>query len=317
MREDEKIKIERGFYLAELVDYETYSLLARKERHHKLKVLLERLAAMEEKHLGLWRHALEEHGYIAKRPSLVVQLKILGFLMARRLLGVAFVVRLLGRNELRSLDNYTEAIKNRNIGLTRIERRYLDIIIRDENYHEERLKRSIREYAGELNYIRSMVLGLNDGLVELLAAISGLAVIATSSIIVVAGGLIVGISGTLSMAGGVYLSSKSHELVDSVEAGGKRSTTPMREALYTGIFYFLGSVIAVLPFFSGLLGYEGIAASIILVSLTLMIASTIIAVVSGTSISKRCLEMLAISLGATFITIILGNILKVHFGITV
>ena len=83
------------------------------------------------------------------------------------------------------------------------------------------------------------------------------------------------------------------------------------------MYYFIGAVIAVLPFLFGLSGLNGIIASIVLVCVVLTLASIIIAIVSYTSIKRRIFEMLAISLAAAFATIVLGTIMKRFFGISV
>ena len=132
----------------------------------------------------------------------------------------------------------------------------------------------------------------------------------------VIGGIIVGISGTLSMAGGAYLSSKSYNLVEEEKKGTRASNSPFKDAAYTGIFYFLGSLSSVVPFAAGLSGFAGILTAIIIVSIVLVLASAVIGIVSKTSIKRRSLEMLTISLGAAFVTIILGIILR-SYGIAI
>ena len=132
----------------------------------------------------------------------------------------------------------------------------------------------------------------------------------------VVGGIIVGISGTLSMAGGAYLSSKSYNLVEEEKKGTSTTNSPFKDAAYTGIFYFLGSLSSIVPFAAGLSGFAGILAAIIIVSIVLILASAVIGIVSKTSIKRRSLEMLTISFGAAFVTIILGIILR-SYGIAI
>ncbi len=149
---------------------------------------------------------------------------------------------------------------------------------------------------------------------------AGIATVSTTSLIVVIIGMIAGISGTLSMAGGVYLSAKSENLV-KVARGGKDGvdgrTSPRIAAYHTGAYYFLGAMIAVLPFLFGLHGITGIVASILLVGTSLVVASAIVAITSGTSIKSRAIEMLAISLGAASVTILFGTFARVYFGVSI
>ena len=192
----------------------------------------------------------------------------------------------------------------------------LKTIIKDEEAGEQELQDNLNDYSEHFDYIKSIVFGLNDGLVEILAVVAGLAVVATSPFVVVIGGIIVGISGTLSMAGGAYLSSKSYNLVEEEKKGTQASNSPFKDAAYTGIFYFLGSLSSVVPFAAGLSGFAGILTAIIIVSIVLVLASAVIGIVSKTSIKRRSLEMLTISLGAAFVTIILGIILR-SYGIAI
>jgi VIT1/CCC1 family predicted Fe2+/Mn2+ transporter len=317
MDKEERIAVERKFYLSEMRDYEIYNALASRERNPKLKELLGRIARMEEKHTMLWKKMLDEDAVnIPSRQGTIIAIETAGYTAARRILGVAFVSKLLGRNEVSSLERFSGAVKR--VGLTRKARGYLNTIINDEERNEEYLKRSLREHDSGLDYIGSIVLGLNDGLVEVLAAVTGIAVLARAGFIVVVAGMIIGLSGTLSMAGGVYLSAKSHGLVQ--EGGGSEEftgTNPRKDALYTGIYYFFGAMVSIVPFIFGFEGFAGILLAIILVSAVLTFASVVVAVVSNTSIKKRVFEMLAVSLGAAFAAILLGVVMKIKFGITI
>ncbi len=311
----EREELEKGFLRDELLDHETYAELAAGERNKEIRDLLQKLSNKEREHIGVWRKLLGSAGDSVGAPmGLGFRVFLLSAL--RRTLGIAFVTRLLERDEGRGLERYKEGMSGNTLRKT--DKTYLKRIIKDEQEHELAFASKVERYGGELGYTQSIILGLNDGLVEILAVVAGLATVATSSFIVVIIGLIAGISGTLSMAGGVYLSSKSQGLVEEEDGERRKSKVlPSKEGYYTGIYYFLGALIAVLPFLGGLQGYEGIIASIILVSAALIVASTIIAVISGTSIRKRSLEMLAISLGAAFATILFGTFAKLYFGVTI
>ena len=321
MSESERIRLEKSFLAEEIMDHEIFSHLARAEKDSKLKKLLEKLADTEKRHAESWRGLLGEKRAGEVRKPVLGSLKIFEYLAIRKFLGTAFVSKLLGMNESATLARYKQIISD--MQLSADERKHITEIIKDEEETEADLKKSVQEYEGTLNHIGSIVFGLNDGLVEILAAVAGLAVLANSPITVVVGGLIVGVSGTLSMAGGAYLSAKSHGLVEeSINPKNERDreeekSTPGSEAFYTGIFYLAGALVPVIPFIVGLQGYAGIVVSVVLVSLVLAIASVVIAIISSSSIKRRVFEMLAISLGAAFATIILGSVVKLYFGITI
>jgi VIT1/CCC1 family predicted Fe2+/Mn2+ transporter len=92
---------------------------------------------------------------------------------------------------------------------------------------------------------------------------------------------------------------------------------PIKAAYHCGAYYFLGALIAVFPFLVGLHGIEGIALSIVLVCAALTVVSAIVAITSGTSVRRRAFEMLAISLGAAFVTILFGTFARLYFGVSI
>jgi len=209
------------------------------------------------------------------------------------------------------LKNYIAVLQNQ--PLSNEERRRITRLINEEVRYERTLTSEAAKYKGELSYTQSIILGLNDGLVEVLAIVAGIAMVATTSFIVVILGLIAGISGSLSMSGGIYLSFKSEGLVNE----RKRGQASLRKgAYYAGVWYFVGALLAILPFILGLNGFEAVLLSIVLVCAALTVESAIVAVMSGTSIKKRVFEMLIISLGAAFVTILFGIFAKLYLKIS-
>ncbi|MGA3020530.1 MAG: VIT1/CCC1 family protein [Candidatus Micrarchaeales archaeon] len=311
----ERAMIEREFLKDEIRDTGIYSSLSKRESDPEIRRLLKKLSEMEKKHARIWRTILEGQGERSDEPKFI-NLRTIAMLIIRRVFGIALVVKFLEGSERDGLAAYRKAIQKLSLGPK--ERNYTREIIKDEEGHQKAFAKQVDKYKGDLRYTQSIILGLNDGLVEILAVVAGIATVATTGFIVVIMGMIAGISGTLSMAGGVYLSSKSEKLVEK-DTGmkDKQKILPMREAYYTGICYFAGALLAVLPFIFGLSGIGGVLLSIILVSAALIVASAVIAIISGTSIRRRSLEMLAISLGAAFITILFGIFAKTYFGFRV
>lgn len=289
-----------------------YSHLAKEEDHPKHKRFLNKLTAEEKKHEELLREILKDEG-VKPRRSHFLWLKLAFYRFISAIFGVPFGIAVIEREEDQTIKEYIAALSQIK------EKRSTDklkTIIKDEEAGEQELQDNLNDYSEHFDYIKSIVFGLNDGLVEILAVVAGLAVVATSPFVVVVGGIIVGISGTLSMAGGAYLSSKSYNLVEEEKKGASTTNSPFKDAAYTGIFYFLGSLSSVVPFAAGLSGFAGILTAIIIVSIVLVLASAVIGIVSKTSIKRRSLEMLTISLGAAFVTIILGIILR-SYGIAI
>lgn len=309
-------RMESAFLRDELLDHETYLRLKKGEKNSEIRKLLQQLAEKEEEHIRIWSMLLGKESRNVKKPHFI-GVRVFLLRLLSKTLGIGFVTRLLERDESGGLERYKVGLKSG--AMKTRDKRYLRRVIGDEKNHETAFASEVKKYGGGLGYTQSIILGLNDGLVEILAVVAGLATVATSGFIVVIIGLIAGISGTLSMAGGVYLSSKSEGLVEDAmkEIEKKARVSPSKEGYYTGIYYFAGALIAVLPFLFGFSGATGIIISIVLVGIALTVASTIIAVISGTSIRKRALEMLAVSLGAAFATILFGTFAKLYFGVSI
>jgi vacuolar iron transporter family protein len=316
MANEEKEKLARHLFIDEVVDYKIYSTLSHKVKDRNLAVLLGRLAKMEKAHMELWGEIAGIKKQAREEIPVLETLRMYMMLFLRDVLGIAFTIKLLTRHEKLRLKEYLKAVKD--LDLSDKERRQLNAVIEDEKYSEADLAESLRRFQGQLAYIRSIVLGLNDGLVEVTAAVAGIAVVATSGLVVIVSGLIIGISGMLSMAVGVYLASRSGDLVEEGEPKGKNEEiTPAKESLYTGAYYLFGAIVPVIPFILGFSGTWGIIGAALLTSIIISTASTIIAIASGTSITNRVKEMLVLSLGAVAITVILGFIVRTYFGITI
>jgi vacuolar iron transporter family protein len=80
-----------------------------------------------------------------------------------------------------------------------------------------------------LHYIGSVVLGLNDALVELTGALARLTLAFQNTQLIALSGLITGISASVSMAASEYLSTRSEQT----------DMDPFRAAIYTGLTYII------------------------------------------------------------------------------
>lgn len=113
---------------------------------------------------------------------------------------------------------------------------YAKSIVKDEDEHEKQLIDLIDEE--RLRYVGSMVLGLNDALVELTGALAGLTFALRNTHVVAMAGLITGVAASLSMAASEYLSTKSEE-------GAKN---PLKASVYTGSAYVLTVLFLIFPY---------------------------------------------------------------------
>ncbi len=308
--------IEERFLQDEISDYRLYDAISKREKNKSLKKLVSRLRNTELKHARVWASFLGKKDLEKVKMPLSARIRLVTYPIIRMFLGIAFVTKLLERNESKGLEEYKELVEKGRLEKNRITK--IKEIIKDEEEHERVLLKQTEKHEARLEYTKSIVFGMNDGLVEILAVIAGLAMVSTSSTIVAISGIIVGVSGTLSMAAGAYVSSKSEKVVEkSLDQSGGFDTKPSKEAYYTGLFYFMGALVATYPFILGSSGYIGILESVISVAIVLSIASTLIAIISDTSIKFRVLEMLAVSLGAAAVTSLIGFAVRIGLGIVI
>ena len=125
-------------------------------------------------------------------------LKVLKYTMLARILGFTFAVKLMENGEENAQEEY-ELLKN--------EVQESIWIRQQEEEHETALLGMLDEE--RLRYVGSMVLGLNDALVELTGSLAGFTFALQDTRLISLSGLIIGISATFSMASSEFLAARS------------------------------------------------------------------------------------------------------------
>lgn len=200
----------RDFHRDELRDRESYRFLAARVRHPRLRRELERIAGMEARHAGFWEGVLRRRGARpAPPPAPGLRLRLIGGMA--RILDPVLLVGLLELGENAAYHRYFATLLEAPLEDT--ERAELRRIIVDELEHEQFFHAESRALGA--GSVRDFVLGMNDGLVELLGTVAGLsAVYGGAPGFVGASGLVVGIAGGLSMGIGAFVSVRSERQVD-------------------------------------------------------------------------------------------------------
>jgi VIT1/CCC1 family predicted Fe2+/Mn2+ transporter len=178
-------------------------------------------------------------------------------------------------------------------------------IIADEEKHERELIELLNEE--KLNYMGSVVLGLNDALVELTGALAGLTFALQDPDLIALTGSITGIAAAFSMAASEYLSTKS-------EDAGKHA---VKASVYTGIAYLFTVIILILPYL--LIHNVYLSLCLTLSAAVLIIAgfNYYYAVVKDEKFIRRFTEMAILSLSVALLSFGVGFILRQFFGIEV
>jgi len=173
--------------------------------------------------------------------------------------------------------------------------------------------------------VRDIFLGLNDGLVEILGAVSGFFGAFANATTVLVAGVMVGVAGALSMGAGAYLAGSSEAEVRGTDARRRRflgepepptdpSDTPIRSGMRVGLSYVVGAVVPVLPV---AFGARTLLPSLIVAGGVIVLVSTILAFLSGMVVRRRIALNLGIIAAAVLISYVIGLIAKAAWGITV
>ena len=198
-------------------------------------------------------------------------------------------------------------------------------VLEDEFKHEDAVVMAEGERQISPQRVRDIFLGLNDGLVEILGAVSGFFGAFANATTVLVAGVMVGVAGALSMGAGAYLAGSSEAEVRGTEARRRRflgepepptdpSDTPIRSGMRVGLSYVVGAVVPVLPV---AFGARTLLPSLIVAGGVIVLVSTILAFLSGMVVRRRIALNLGIIAAAVLISYVIGLIAKAAWGITV
>jgi predicted membrane protein (TIGR00267 family) len=192
------------------------------------------------------------------------------------------------------------------------EKEEINKIKMEELYHEDLLVQT----QINIDKIRDSIYAMSDGLIEVLAGVSGLSGVFNTPILVALGGLIIGISGTISMSIGAYLSSQSETDIEksSLRKLGKTSQDsekPKESVTTTAISYIIGALIPVLPFLAGLSGIVGILVAYTVTGLATFVVGNIIGLLSDVNPAKKGLQMTVLAIAAALVTHAIGSLLHI------
>lgn len=187
-----------------------YSSLSRVYGEGSMRMKLLRIAKMESGHAGFWREFLEKRGVDTSRIK-VNRLKIMIYVPVLRLLGLGLALRILENSERDAVELYSRILESGE--LDRDEEAKLREILEDELVHEHEFAEEESKFEDFLEHVRDMVLGMNDGLVEILSVTAGLAGVYGNPFHVALGGLVVGVAGALSMGIGAFAATRAQRQV--------------------------------------------------------------------------------------------------------
>lgn len=271
--------------LTESVIYEKIAQFAKGEENQQT---LLRLAREEKAHYEIWKRYTGVEMYPEKG-------KVRWYTLVARILGFTFAVKLMERGEENAQDEYEQLAEEVEESIA---------IRQQEEEHEQALLGMLDEE--RLQYVGSMVLGLNDALVELTGSLAGFAFALQNNRLIALSGLIVGISATFSMASSEFLAARSEGREDA-----------LKSCSYTGTAYLITVILLILPYL--LLGSSQYILALILMLLTVVLIiagfTYYTSVAMDQPFKKRFTEMASISIGVAVVSFIVGILAKRFLGV--
>ena len=272
----------------EITEHFIYSRLAISVKDKNNNSILSQISEDELVHYKFWKE-------FTGQDVMPNEGKINYYIFLAKLLGLSFALKLMESGEASAQDVYN--------GLANLSPKVVDVI-KDEERHEKEVLNLINEE--KLQYTGSVILGLNDALVELTGALSGFTLALGKTKLIALVGLITGIAAALSMAASEYLSTKDEGI-----------RNPMKACIYTGIAYIVTVIFLVLPFFLINNAFLALAITVFFVVGIISAFTFYVSVAKGIKFKNRFAEMISIALGVAVINFVIGFFIKRYLNIDV
>jgi hypothetical protein len=189
-----KISVSKQLIVAqrnEISEYHTYAWLASRIKDESNRAIIERIAREERGHYEVFKRITQTD----VKPQ---RLRVMFYRFISLTFGLSFGLRLMEQGEKAAEHIYNSLKKD----IPELAEVFLD-----EERHEEEILGMIKEE--RIEYAGSMVLGLNDALMELTGALAGLTFALQNGKIVALTGFITGMAASMSMAASEYLSDRT------------------------------------------------------------------------------------------------------------
>ena len=271
--------------LNESIIYEEIAKFAKGEEN---KQVLHRLAQEEKAHYEIWK----KYTGVEMKPQ---KFKIFRYKLLARIFGFTFAVKLMENGEEAAQEEY---------GLVAEEVEESVFIRQQEEEHEAALLEMLDEES--LQYVGSMVLGLNDALVELTGSLAGFTFALQNTKLIALSGLIIGISATFSMASSEFLAARSEGRDDA-----------LKSCSYTGTAYLITVILLIAPYLLfGAGGYIPALICMLLIVILIIAGFTYYtSVAQDQPFKSRFWEMALISIGVAVVSFVVGILAKRFLGV--
>ena len=273
---------------SELTESVIYEAIAKFAKGDENKQVLQRLAREERAHYEIWK----KYTGIEMKPE---TFKVLKYKMIARIFGFTFAIKLMEKGEGNAQLEYEQLATDVPESV---------VIRQQEEEHEQALLGMLDEEI--LQYVGSMVLGLNDALVELTGSLAGFTFAMQNTRLIALSGLIIGISATFSMASSEFLAARSEGRDDA-----------FKSCTYTGIAYLITVILLILPYliFSNEQFLLALICMLIIVVLIIAGFTYYTSVAQDQPFKSRFLEMAVISISVAVVSFFVGVLAKKFLGV--
>lgn len=278
-----------GFQKNEITEHHIYKNLASRVEGVKNRRIFAQISEDELRHYQVWKK-------YTGREVAPDRFRIWFFSVISLFLGFTFTVKLMEGGEKSAQKEYEQVTS---MGVE------IGGLIRDEEEHEQALIAVLDEE--RLQYTGSIVLGLNDALVELTGALAGLTFALQNTRLVALTATITGFAAALSMASSEYLSTKT-------EAGKK---SPVKASIYTGVAYIIAVAVLIAPYLLLNDIYLSLALAFGGALMVIALFNFYVSIAQGVPFRNRFFEMAGLIVVVSGISFLAGLGIRYFFGIDV
>ena len=275
---DLSVKEVAVFQKNEITEHYIYKNLSGKIKGVKNRRILAQIADDEMRHYNIWK----SYTSMDIRPN---SLKVWFYTLLSTLFGFTFGIKLMENGE-----SAAHAVYSRIPGSFR----EVNGIIRDEEEHEQALLKLLDEE--RLKYTGSVVLGLNDALVELMGVLAGLTFALHNTSLVALTASITGIAAALSMAASGYLATKA-------DPDGRN---PFVSSLYTGVAYLVTVLAMIAPYLIFQDRYIALGLSFFIALCIIGFFNYYVAIARDVPFKSRFFEMVGLSFTVAALSFLAG-----------
>jgi vacuolar iron transporter family protein len=204
------ISIARQALVTEKFAAAIYSYLSAKYKDSATGKAFSEVSEMERRHISFWSDFLHKRGV----DGSLIGYSAVNFTINKvllKIIGKSFTLRIMENGENQAIDLYSSVLEQP--GLSDEEKKNLTSVISDELVHEDLLIDEQTSLGSLTAYIKDAVLGVSDGLVEILSVTTGLAGATGSPMAVAISGLVVAVAGGVSMGISTFASTRSQRQV--------------------------------------------------------------------------------------------------------